>query len=46
MNQIAVTAIFIFIAVSMSILFIAISMSIVAGLLNFFWNEVRRFLDP
>lgn len=46
MNQITVTTICIFVVFAMSILFIAISISIVAGLLNFFWNEVRRFLSP
>ena len=45
MNQITVTTICIFLVFAMSILFMAILMSIVAGLLNFFWNEVRRFLN-
>lgn len=45
MNQITVTTICIFVVFAMSILFVAISMSIVAGLLNFFWNEVRRFFN-
>lgn len=46
MNQITVITICIFFVFAMSILFIAILMSIVAGLLNFFWNEVRRFFNP
>lgn len=45
MNQITVTTICIFVVFAMSILFVAISVSIVAGLLNFFWNEVRRFFN-
>ena len=45
MNQITVITICIFFVFAMAVLFIAISMSIVAGLLNFFWNEVRRFLN-
>lgn len=45
MSQITVTTICIFVVFAMFILFIAILMSIVAGLLNFFWNEVRRFFN-
>ena len=45
MSQITVTTICIFVVFAMFILFIAVLMSIVAGLLNFFWNEIRRFFN-
>ena len=46
MSQITVATICIFVVFAMFILFIAILMSIVSGLLNFFWNEIRRFFNP